>query len=224
MVDKKYMRCLALFLLLISQTAFSQNEERDYLRKGNRLYNDSVFVEAEINYRKALEINPKSTIAMYNLANTLFQQNKLEDAIEQYMATIRLEKNKENLALNYHNMGVIFHSQKEYLKAIEAYKQSLRNNPKDNETRYNLALAQKMLNEENKSQQQNNSNNQQEEQEKQKKEQNQQQQLQQEQQNNNMSKENAEQLLKTVMQDEREIQDKVKRQQTIQGGRLEKDW
>ena len=49
-----------------------------------------------------------------------------------------------NSELIYHNIGIIFHSQKDYAKAIEAYKSSLRNNPKDNETRYNLALAQKM--------------------------------------------------------------------------------
>ena len=57
-------------LLSLSAGAFAQNAERDYIRKGNRLFKDSVFVDAEVNYRKALEANPKSTISMYNLGNT----------------------------------------------------------------------------------------------------------------------------------------------------------
>ena len=56
----------------------AQKAERDYIRKGNRLFNDSVFVDAEVNYRKALEVNPKSTVSMYNLGNTLSQQQKFQ--------------------------------------------------------------------------------------------------------------------------------------------------
>ena len=135
------------------------------------------------------------------------QQNKLQEAMEQFVAATKMEKDKGNLAQIYHNMGVIFHSGKDYAKAVEAYKESLRNNPKDNETRYNLALAQKRL----KDQEQNQQNQDQQQQPPQ-------------QQENQMSKENAEQLLKSVMQDEKDVQDKVKKQQVIQGGRLEKDW
>ena len=210
MSSKKY---IGIFTLLIfaAISASAQKAERDYIRKGNRLFKDSVYVDAEINYRKALETNPKSTVAMYNLANTLMLQNKLQEAMEQYVAASRIEKDKNNLAQIFHNMGVIFHSQKDYAKAVEAYKESLRNNPKDDETRYNLALAQKML----KDQQQNQNQNQNQEQ---------QQPPQQEKKDNQMSKENAEQLLQSVMRDEKDVQDKVKKQQVIQGGRLEKDW
>ena len=132
-------------------------------------------------------------------------------------------------------MGVIFHSGKDYAKAVEAYKESLRNNPKDDETRYNLALAQKMLKEQEQNQQNQDQNQDQNQQDKEKEQdkqdqnkqdkQNQDQQQQPSQpQDNKMSKENAEQLLKSVMQDEKDVQDKVKKQQVIQGGRLEKDW
>ena len=238
MVIKKYM-ALPLLLLATAGTASAQKAERDFIRKGNRAFKDSVFVDAEVNYRKALEVNPKSTVSMYNLATTLLQQNKLKEAMEEYADAANLEKDKANLAQIYHNMGVILHSQKEYVKAIEAYKQSLRNNPKDDETRYNLALAQKMLNDQQQNQDQNQDQNQQNQQQEQKQDQQQQQQQQQDQQNqqqnqqqppqndkkeNEMSKENAEQLLKSVMQDEKDVQDKVKKQQVIQGGRLEKDW
>ena len=87
-------------LLSLSAGAFAQKAERDYIRKGNRLFKDSVFVDAEVNYRKALEANPKSTISMYNLGNTLSQQQKFKDAMEQYgndRPDIREDKNDPNL-------------------------------------------------------------------------------------------------------------------------------
>lgn len=234
MVQKRYIGVTV--LLLMASTGFAQKAERDFIRKGNRQFKDSVYVDAEVNYRKALDANPKSTIAMFNLGNTLAQQNKLQEAMEQYVGATKIEKDKSNLAQIYHNMGVIFHSQKDYAKAVEAYKQSLRNNPKDDETRYNLALAQKMLqdqqqNEQNQdqNQQQQNQQDQQQEQKQQDQQQNQQNQQNQQQQqpdqkDNRMSKENAEQLLKSVMQDEKDVQDKVKKKQVLQGTRLEKDW
>lgn len=231
-----YQKYIGLFFLLIAATTVhAQKAERDLIRKGNRMYNDSVYENAEVNYRKALEINPKSTVAMYNLANTLMQQNKLQEAMEQFAGAAKVEKEKPNLAQIYHNMGVIFQSQKDYAKAIEAYKESLRNNPKDDETRYNLALAQKLLKDQQQDQQnQDNQQNQQKQEEKQDQQQNQQQNQnndqqqephQQQKQDNQMSKENAEQLLNSVMQDEKDVQDKVKKQQqVIKGNRLEKDW
>ena len=233
-------RTIGIILLLLTTISVSaQKAERDYIRKGNRAYKDSTYVNAEVNYRKAIDVNPKSAISMYNLGNTLMQQNKLQEAMEQFVAATKMEKDKGNLAQIYHNMGVIFHSGKDYAKAVEAYKESLRNNPKDNETRYNLALAQKMLkdqeqNQQNQDQNQDQNQNkkeQEKEQDKDKQDQNQQDQQNQDQQQqppqpqeNQMSKENAEQLLKSVMQDEKDVQDKVKKQQVIQGGRLEKDW
>lgn len=225
---------LFVVLLFGSVGAFGQKEERDFIRKGNRFFNDSVFVDAEVNYRKALEVNPKSTVSMYNLGNTLFQQKKSKDAMEQYVAATKIEKDKDKLAHIYHNMGVILQSEKDYAKAVEAYKMSLRNNPKDDETRYNLALAQKMLkdqqqNQQDKNQDQNKDNNQQQdkkeqEQKKQNDQNKEKQPSQPEKKDNQISKENAEQLLNSVMQDEKDIQDKVKKQQVIQGRRLEKDW
>ncbi len=233
MLQKNYIGMVLLLFMAVSASA--QKAERDFIRKGNRFFKDSVYVDAEVNYRKALEANPKSTVSMFNLGNTLTQQNKLQEAMEQYVGATKVEKDKSNLAQIYHNMGVIFHSQKDYAKAVEAYKQSLRNNPKDDETRYNLALAQKMLKDQQQDQQnQNQDQNKQDQQKEQdKKDQNkqdqqqnqdQQQKSQPEKKDNEMSKENAEQLLNSVMQDEKDVQDKVKKQQVLQGGRLEKDW
>ena len=238
MSKSKYI--LFILFVILAAGASAQKIERDYIRKGNRLFNDSVFVDAEVNYRKALEVNPKSTVSMYNLGNTLSQQQKFKDAMEQYVAAGKIEKDKMKLAHIYHNMGVLFQAGKDYAQAVEAYKMSLRNNPKDDETRYNLALAQKMLkdqqqNQQNQDQNQDQNKDEQEKKQDQQKDQNkqndqkkddqQQQPPKPEKKDNEMSKENAEQLLNSVMQDEKDTQDKVKRQQqVIQGGRLEKDW
>lgn len=232
MLQKKYIGMVLLLLTAVSVSVSAQKAERDFIRKGNRLFKDSVYVNAEVNYRKALDVNPKSTVSMYNLGNTLTEQNKLEEAMEQYVGATKVEKNKDNLAQIYHNMGVIFQSQKDYAKAVEAYKESLRNNPKDNETRYNLVLAQKLLKDQQQNQNQNQDQNKQDQQQDKKDQNKQDQQQKQDQQpqqsekkDNEMSKENAEQLLNSVMQDEKDVQDKVKKQQqVIQGHRLEKDW
>ena len=236
MLKSKYI--LFVVFLLSAVAVSAQKEERDYIRKGNRLFNDRVFVDAEVNYRKALEVNPKSSVSMYNLGNTLSQQQKFQDAMEQYVAAGNIEKDKMKLAHIYHNMGVLFQAGKDYAKAVDAYKMSLRNNPTDDETRYNLALAQKMLKDQQQNQQNQDQNKDQQKQD-QKQDQNkdkqndqkqdekkdQQQPPKSEKQNNQMSKENAEQLLNSVMQDEKDVQDKVKKQQKVlQGGRLEKDW
>ena len=143
MLKMKYI-LFAAFLLSAAGVS-AQKAERDYIRKGNRLFNDSVFVDAEVNYRKALEVNPKSAVSMYNLGNTLSQQQKFQEAMEQYDSASKIEKDKMKLAHIYHNMGGLFQAGKDYAKAVDAYKMSLRNNPADHETRYNLALAQKML-------------------------------------------------------------------------------
>ena len=233
MLQKIYI--ISLLLLGGISVHAQQKTDRDYLRSGNKLYNDSLFIKAEVDYRKALDINPKSMDAMFNLGNALLMQQKVKEAMEQYESVSKVEKDKSKLAEIYHNVGVILQSAKQYPQCIEAYKESLRNNPKDDETRYNLALAQKLLKDQQQNQQNQDQQQQQQEQKEDKQEQNQdqqeqeqkdqQQQQQQQQQNKNeMSKENAQQLLNAVMQDEKNVQDKVKKQIQIQGKKLDKDW
>lgn len=222
-----------LLICACSVTAvYGQKTDRDYLRSGNKLYKDSLFVKAEVDYRKALEVNPKSADALYNLGNSLLMQEKGKEAMEQLDAASRLEKDKEKLAHIYHNMGVILQASKQLPQCIEAYKQALRNNPKDDETRYNLALAQKQLKDQQQQQDQNQQQEQKQDQKQDEKEQNKDQQdqdkkqqnqnNQQQQNQNQMSKENAEQLLNAVMQDEKNVQDKVKKAIQMQGRKLEK--
>ncbi len=220
---------VTVLLLVAGTTASAQKSERDNLRRGNQQYRDSAYVDAEVSYRKALEANPQSTAAHYNLGNSMLFQNKAQEAMSEYEVAAKTETDRGKLAQIHHNAGVVWQSAKEYARAIEFYKEALRNNPKDNETRYNLALCQKML----KDQQQDGGGGQDRQQEQQQQDQqNQQDRQQQEQQqdrqqqdDNNMSRENAEQMLRAVMQDERDVQDKVKRQQVQRGSvKLKKDW
>ena len=250
MLQKTY---ITLLFLLVASCAFAQKTERDYLRSGNKLYNDSLFIKAEVDYRKALEINPKSTDAMFNLGNSLLMQQKAKEAMEQFESASKVEKDKDKLAQIYHNMGVILQSSKQYPQCIEAYKESLRNNPKDDETRYNLALAQKLLKDQQQNQDQNQDKNQDQKQNQKddKKDQNKdqqnkdrqdqnkdqqnkndqnkdQQQQHPQQQQGKISKEDAERLLEALQNDEKNVQEKVQKQkaqeQKAKKMKIEKDW
>jgi tetratricopeptide (TPR) repeat protein len=213
---------LLLLALLLPAAGFAQKEVRQYIRSGNRAARDSMFVKAETDYRRAIDVNPASAIARYNLGNTLAVQNKAKEAMDEYLTAAQTEKDKGRLAQIYHNIGGMYANGKDYEKAVAAYKESLRNDPTDDLTRHNLALALWMLKNQQQNEDQNKEQEQQEQQEQQQQEQ--QQQQQQEQQENQMSKENAEQMLQSVMQDEKQVQEKVKKQQQRQGVKLEKDW
>ena len=240
MLNLRYL-FLSIFIFAFS-LVYAQRDYRDYIRGGNKLYTDSLFDKAEIEYRKALEKDVDGTYALYNLGNSLLLQNKAQDAISQYQIAEKRENDPAKLAQIHHNMGVLYQGSKEYAAAVEAYKQSLRENPHDHETRYNLALAMRQLKQQQQQQQQQQQEKEQEQQEQQQQEQqqqnleqqqNQEQQEQQQQQQNQqqqqeqqqeMSKENAEQMLQAAMQDEKNVQEKVKKMMQVRGRKLEKDW
>ena len=184
------MRILLTTILLSSFSLLFAQQESPDVRRGNKQFNDSNYVEAEVNYRRALDKNNQSFEAHYNLGDALFRQEKYPEALEQYAKAEELLKNDDKtrkeqinsrLASTYHNMGNALYAQQQYDKAVAAYQQSLRRNPKDNDTRYNLVKAMQQLQQQ---QQQNQDQNQQqqEQQEQQQQEQKQQDQQQQEQQ------------------------------------------
>jgi len=227
---------------------------RNTIRRANRLFKDSLFTDANISYRKSLEMNPDEPMSNYNLGNTLLHEKKGKEALASYEAAAKGCKDKSQLAKIYHNQGVMHMLTKKYDKAVQKFKESLRNNPSDDKTRYNLALAQKLLKDQqqkdnkdqkskdkknkdqNKDQKKNKKKDQKKDQDKkkdQKKKQNQnkdQKQKKQQQQAQGerpkVSKQNAEQMLKSAMQDEKRIQDKVKRikAQSASRGKLKKQW
>lgn len=233
-------------LVFCSGIVFAQKAERKNVREGNKLYQDEKFTESEIAYRKGLEVNPRSVEGTYNLGNALYKQNKYPEAAEQYQLLVgqseRLKETsegKERLAQVYHNTGNIFMQNKDYAKSIEAYKQSLRLNSQDDETRYNLALAQKLLeDQQNDDQSQDDQNQDKQENEDKKDDQQQDQQQQQpddqkedktqeqQQPNEQMSQDNAQQMLDAFLQDEKDTQEKVKKaqMQQQQRRRTDKEW
>ena len=227
----------------------AQKAERKNVREGNKLYEQEKFTEAEIAYRKSLEVNPRSSEGTYDLGNSLYKQKKFPEAAEQYQLVIgqadRMAQTPEGtarLAEVFHNVGNISMQGKEYAKSVEAYKQSLRLNPKDDETRYNLALAQKLLQDQQQQQQDQDQNkdqnkDQQEQQDKQDQQQQDKQQNQEDnkkdnktqeqpQQNEQMSQDNAQQMLDAFLQDEKNTQEKVKKAQAQQQQRrrIDKQW
>lgn len=223
-------------ILLSAISVFAQKESGD-IRKGNRDYKKQNFTEAEVDYRRALETNKNSYEAHYNLGDALFKQDKYADAQAEFETAARMldrKEDKERFAKSMHNIGNCAFAQQQYDKAVTAYQESLRANPKDNDTRYNLVKAMQLLQQQQQQQQQQEQqqDQQQQEQEQQEQEQqqdqqqDQQQQEQQEQQEQNddqMDKETAEQILQALEQDEQETQDKMQRQQGKKR-RVEKEW
>lgn len=143
---------IILFLLPLSvfaqdNKASLQKEARQLVREGNELYNNLKFSDAEVAYKKALENDPSYEIAQYNLGNALSQQNRTEEAVAQYELVAKTTEDKFTKAQAMHNIGNAFYQKKDYQKSVDAYKNSMRANPKDDETRYNLALAQEKLKE-----------------------------------------------------------------------------
>jgi len=221
-VSYKILVLMAILLPLNVLSAWAQ-EEYSYTKKGNKQYKKEQYTEAEISYRRALEKNQQSAEATYNLGNALFRQEKYPEALEQYQQVIPNEKiSKKQLASALHNTGNALLMQQKIPESIEAYKNSLRINPKDDETRYNLALAQYLLKQQEEQENQDNQEDKQEQQEEQQKEQDDSQQ--QEEQQESMPKDRAEQLLDALMQDEDETMEKAQKMPPQSKRAVEKNW
>lgn len=125
----------------------SQDSERDYIRRGNRFYRQAkadttALSNSLTEYQKALAIDSTSSRALYNEGNAYMMLGNDSTSLEALKKASQIEQNPLRKAKICHNMGVVLQGNKQYGPAIEAYKESLRNNPDDNETRYNLALCQ----------------------------------------------------------------------------------
>ncbi|MBO7180300.1 MAG: tetratricopeptide repeat protein [Bacteroidales bacterium] len=241
-MKKIFLIILSFFLFL----PFWAQEESRNVRKGNKFYDKEKYVDAEIEYRKGLEKNRNSFSGMFNLGNSLYRQGKYAEAAQQFQQALSQVEStdKKKRSVIYHNLGnsllKVYETGPDSIKSkalngsIESYKQSLRNNPNDDETRTNLAYAQTLLQQ--MQQQQQNQQQKQEQQEQQDKQEQQQQEKQQEQKQEQedspqqqnpeqMSKENAEQILEAMLQDEKDVQEKVKKQ-AIQSKHynVSKDW
>ena len=157
------MKKILYILLFISVTVFSQEElepqDQKYIYKGNKELKKNEFVNAEAAYRNAISENPTNSVPKYNLGNAYYKNNKTNEALVRYNEAQKNANNKLDKHKAFHNMGNSFMKQKKYDLAIEAYKSALRNNPKDNESRYNLALAKKKKEEQDKQDEKNKDKN-----------------------------------------------------------------
>jgi len=112
----------------------------------NKALSEEKFTAAEVDYRKAIAKSQENVAAPYNLGNAYYNNETYSEAFARYKeagAKENVDKKEKHQA--FHNMGNVFMKMKQYEPAVEAYKEALRNNPKDDETRYNLALAKEML-------------------------------------------------------------------------------
>jgi len=136
------------YILMMSLLAFTMTAQKEsaYVRSGNKLYKSGKFTDAENAYRKGLALNSKSFEATYNLGNALFRQKKYPEALEQYNNALALKPTeKMRIAAGFHNTGNALLADNKIEESIKAYEMALKNNPKDNDTRYNLAFAQMKL-------------------------------------------------------------------------------
>lgn len=276
--DSKYILYIALLVIAVIAVLYSSaalimdgspmlKSMREHVKSANELHRDSLFNDAIEPYRRAVDMSPENSMTNYNSGTNLLMKNYkdikdnvaepevvagvYQDANNQFLTAAEFESDKKNLASIYHNSGLVYHLTDSLEMAAEAYKESLRNNPDDHETRYNLAVVLHQL-KQNQQNQQDNQNQQQENKEQQQQQQNQEQQQNEQKQDNNqqqndqqknqpqeqqqqqaqaqlseeeMSKENAERLLEAAMQDEKGVLEKVKREKNkATKGKLEKNW
>lgn len=229
--------CLGLGLLLFSAAQLSAQKDGKKLYEGNNQYFSGKLPEASASYAKALEMNPANRKANFNLGDALYKNGMLiksgqlqlpagskltpdslsklvfDQAAQNFAVVANSVSNKDTLHRAWHNIGNCYLQKKDYKQAAEAYKKALRFDPADEESRYNLAYALKHMPKEN---QGGGGSNQQQKQDKkdQKKQE----------QKNNMDKEQAEQMLKALMNAEKKLQDKRKHKEENQKSSEEKDW
>jgi len=202
-----------ILFLFVSLYSFSQSKPVDeIIQTGNEYYRQQQFAKATEEYKKAAESDPSNLTAKFNQANSLYKQDKKVEAIQLFSAMATTATEKELKSKTYYNKGVILTQQKNLEESIEAYKNTLRNNPNDKEGRENLQkalLELKKKKEEKKKE---------DEQQKKKKEE------QKKQPQSKMNPKEAEQRLRLLQQKEKEVQERVQKEKTKTGGSQAKDW
>lgn len=144
---------IAIVSLLFTITAVAQNkktiqnpyaeEARNLVITGNDYVNEDAFNKAESSYRQAIGLDPSSVPAKYNAGNNYYTHEKYDESIAAHIRSARVARTKKEKHKAFHNLGNAYYKKENYSAAVEAYKNALRNDPTDNETRYNLALAKK---------------------------------------------------------------------------------
>jgi len=215
------------FLLLatcfLPLASFSQNE-RSLIKKGNESYSKKEYDKAIVDYKKVTEKNPANTTAQFNLGNALYKSKKTDEAITAYENAVSNANSKDDKSKSFYNKGVVLQNNKKIPECIDAYKNALKLNPDDEDARQNLQKALQQL-----KQQQKQKDN--KDQKKPKEDQQQDKQKPKEEKNDQpkpqpskLTKQDAEEKLKALLQQEKNLQDKLKRVNEVSATRPEKDW
>jgi Ca-activated chloride channel homolog len=149
---KKHMKLYILLIaVLIGGLSFSQDLNEDQLKaekmatnlvyKANELVGEDNYIEAEMAYRKAISEAPTKAVGAYNLAHSYYKKGSFDEALFRSQEAAKNATSKEEKHRAFHNMGNILMQNKACKEAVEAFKNALRSNPNDEETRYNFALA-----------------------------------------------------------------------------------
>lgn len=234
----KVFKHIVIFLFgfhLASVHALAQDDEQKLVREGNKKYKESKFADAQKNYTDALGKNANSYRGIFNLGDSYYKQGKYKEASEQFETLSTRKSSDDTLSKVFHNLGNSYLKQKEFEKSINAYKNALKKNDKDEDTRYNLAYAKKMLQQQQQQKKQdkdkkdkdkkqdkdkNKDKNKNDDKNKDKK-----QNKQEQQQNQNISKEDAQRLLEAMNNDEKKLRDKMNEKRIkVAKIQIEKDW
>ena len=227
---------LYLFLLLVSSQTFAQST-RGLVNEGVDKYNEQKFSDAEVNFKKGTELDPKNFESYFNLGDAYYKQQRYDEALKSFQSALANAKTDEQKAKIFHNVGNSLLKSQKLKESIGAYKEALKLNPNDQETKYNLSYALNMLNNQDQNQQQNDKNEQnknenedeqnqqQQKNQKQEQQQNDQQQQPQNQQQREqeITKQEAERILEALKENEKDLQKELRK---IRGQRVktEKDW
>lgn len=207
--------------LLTCLTSFGQatKRERNLIKQGNEYFNKKQYSKAEESYSRVLEINPNSQIAKYNLGSTMLRQrggNSEKDVARDSLISRYLSDVGSNTsapaslrAHSFYNLGILAYDRQDYANSVNYFKQSLKIDPKDDQARKNLRMAQKKLQQN----QQNQDKNKNKDKDDQKKKQDKQQPPQKQPQppKERQQQTNNDQLLKAMQNEEKNTRDKVNR-------------
>ncbi|WP_367182400.1 aerotolerance regulator BatC [Winogradskyella sp.] len=140
-----------ILVILIGFSGLSQEIDKERLKderkasnlvyNANELLEDNNYVEAEMEYRKAISKAPSKAVGSYNLAHSYYNKGSLDEALFRSQEAAKNATTKDEKHRAYHNIGNILMKNDLCKEAVEAFKNALRSNPNDDETRYNFALA-----------------------------------------------------------------------------------
>ena len=139
-INKILINYVLLIFMSMGSLMSQQNEYESFIKKGNNSFEENT-VLSEQNYRKAISVSPEFVKGQYNFSNNLYENEYYDEALLNQIEASKYAKTTVDKHQIFHNIGNILMKQEMCKEAVEAYKNALKNNPKDDESRYNLALA-----------------------------------------------------------------------------------